>query len=96
MRYERVLIEKADRKLREKLKSSRCAFSGGRIRSDVDRSPKVLSGVYRFANASSKRQPGVRRMVGGARYSGRRGRRETLATSQEGHAAFCARKFPGQ
>src|ERR1700730_6239305 len=43
MRYERVLIEKADRKLREKLKSSRCAFSGGRIRSDVDRSPKVFN-----------------------------------------------------
>ena len=54
------------------------------------------SGIRRVADPSSRRQPGVCRMVGSPRYPRRRRRRQALATSQEGSAAFCACKFPGQ
>src|SRR5258708_36183835 len=37
-----VLIDKANQKLRKKLKSSRGAYSSSRLCSDVDRSPEIL------------------------------------------------------
>ena len=41
-RWNWVLIDKANQKLRQKLKSSRWAFSSGRLCADVDRSAEIL------------------------------------------------------
>src|SRR3984885_13185390 len=41
-RWNWVLIDKANQKLRKKLKSSRWAFSSSRLCPDVDRSPEIL------------------------------------------------------
>src|ERR1700722_4587946 len=43
-RWNWVLIEKENQKLRKKLKSYRRALSSGRLCSDVDRSPEILHG----------------------------------------------------